>query len=228
MTPRVASREGVRLVLDGIFPPSCLSCTTEGEWLCSSCLGTISFVGRVALPDDHPLTTLIAVSSYQQPIIGGLIRSFKYQRALCLEEEALRDVLLRFREESDALSALLPAPTLIVPLPMDPERQRTRGMDHAFRLATLVQALFFPTVPVRQALARTRITQTNARLATAEARAINLEEAFVCTENVKGEEILLIDDVYTSGATLKEASLQLHAAEAASVQGLVLAQSKTS
>ncbi len=177
------------------------------------------------MPEDHPLTTLIAVSSYQQPIIGGLIRSFKYQRALCLEEEALRDVLLRFREESDGLSVLLPAPTLIVPLPMDPDRQRTRGMDHAFRLATLVQALFFPTVPVRQALARTRITQTNARLATAEARAINLEEAFVCTENVKGEEILLIDDVYTSGATLKEASLQLHAAEAASVQGLVLAQS---
>jgi ComF family protein len=225
MTPREASREGVRLVLDGLFPPSCLSCAEEGEWLCQSCLETISFVGRVALPEDHPLTTLIAVSSYQQPIMGGLIRSFKYQRALCLEEEALRDVLLRFRDESEALSALLPAPTLIVPLPMDPERQRTRGMDHAFRLATLVQALFFPTIPVRQVLARTRVTQTNARLATAEARAANLEEVFQCTQKVKGEEILLIDDVYTSGATLREAALQIHASEGASVQALVLARS---
>ncbi len=227
MPSHVASREVVRQVLDGLFPPSCLSCATEGEWLCSSCLETISFVGRVALPEDHPLTTLIAVSSYQQPIIGGLIRSFKYQRALCLEEEALRDVLLRFRDESGAMSAFLPAPTLIVPLPMDPERQRTRGMDHAFRLANLVQALFFPTIPVRQALARTRVTQANARLATPEARALNLEEVFTCTQKVKGEEILLIDDVYTSGATLKEASRQLHASEAASVQALVLAQSKT-
>lgn len=225
MTPRVASQEVVRFVLDGIFPPSCLSCSREGEWLCGSCLETIPFLGQISLPEGHPLTTLIAVSAYQQPIIGALIRSFKYQRALCLEEEALRDVLIRFREESGALSTLLPTPTLIVPLPMDSERERTRGMDHAFRLATLVQAIFFPTTPIRRVLVRTRITETNARLADAEARMLNVQEVFACNQTLRGEEILLIDDVYTSGATLKEAALQLHASRAASVQAFVMAQS---
>lgn len=223
MSSRSATKELVRVVLDGIFPPTCVGCSGEGEWLCGACLETISFVGRVALPEDDPLGTLVAVSSYQQPLIGGLIRSFKYKRALCLEEEAFQKVFTQFRDTSEGLSSLLPVPTMIVPLSMDPERERTRGMDHTLRLAELVQAVFLPNVPIIQALTRTRATETNARLSSIEARAANVEDVFACQHFVQGSEILLIDDVYTSGATMREASTTLHRSGAASVQGFVVA-----
>lgn len=225
MSSRLASRELVRSVLDGIFPPSCLGCSEAGEWLCESCLVTIPLLGRVPLPEEAPLTTLLAISYYANPLIGGLIRSLKYQRALCLEEEALAGVLKRFRDESESLSSLVPAPTVIVPLPMDPERQRTRGLDHALRLASLVQAFLFPDIPVLQALLRTRSSHTNATLTTPEERSANLRGIFACQTSVRGKEVLLIDDVYTTGATLQEAAVLLHTEGAASVQALVFAQS---
>ena len=220
MTSRAGVREVTRLVLDGIFPPACLGCSEAGEWLCKRCLEDIPFVGSVPCGAESPLDGLCAVSSYHHPIMGALIRSFKYQRALCLEEEALRSVFLKFREK------FVQAPTMIVPLPMDPERERTRGMDHALRLAKLVQSVLWPTTPVVQALTRTRQTHTNASIKSPELRRANVQGVFACTSDLTRERPLLIDDVYTTGATMHEAAKLCRAAGALQVQGLVLGLSK--
>lgn len=156
--------------------------------------------------------------------MGGLIRSFKYQRALCLEEEALQRLVLRFSQEY----ALRP-PTVIVPLAMDPERMRTRGMDHALRLASMLQRVLFPDVPVVQALSRTRTTRTNAQLASAEAKAANVREVFAVDKHLSCQRVLLVDDVYTTGATLCEAANTiLKAVPDAAVHGFVFACVETS
>ncbi len=226
MSVSVASKQIVNVLLDGIFPPLCIGCSKPGEWLCSACLETVPLIGQIPAPEDSPLSTLVAVSSYQHPIIGGLIRSFKYQRALCLEEEALGEVLIRFRDELDVRAAFIPKPTLIVPLPMDADRERTRGLDHALRLAKLIQVIFFPKVPVAQALTRTRASETNASLKNAAARAANMKDLFACQRSVSGEEVLLVDDVFTTGATMLEAAKVLHGKGVASTQGFVFAESK--
>lgn len=225
MPTQAVSRTLVRYVLDGIFPPHCVGCASEGEWLCQTCLLTIPFVGEVPCGKESFLEAIVAVSTYQHPLVGGLIRSFKYQRALCLEDEALRALLFRFGSEVDFTSLFPVPPTMIVPLAMDPERERVRGMDHAARLAQLIQSVLFPDVPIVSALARTRSSRTNAALASPEARRENLRDIFACRSSVAGESILLIDDVYTTGATLREASVALRGAEAAHIEACVLAQS---
>ncbi len=225
MSSTAVSKEILQFVLDGVFPPACIGCSKAGEWLCGRCLGAIPLIGSVESSKESGPEALVAVSSYKDPIMGGLIRSFKYQRALCLEEEALRSVLFRFGSEVDFSSLLSCTPTMLVPLPMDPERERQRGLDHALRLARLIQQVLFPEVPVVQALTRTKIAKTNASLQTAEARSLNLQGVFACCQAVKGASILLIDDVYTTGATLNEATEVLRAAHAPHVQAFVLAQS---
>lgn len=225
MPTQAVSRTLVRYVLDGVFPPLCVGCAAEGEWLCPACLETIPFVGEVPCAAETSLDAMVAISTYQHPLVGGLIRSFKYQRALCLEDEALRALLFRFGSEVDFASLLPFPPTMIVPLAMDPERERVRGLDHAERLARLIQSVLFPEVPVVSALTRTRLTRTNAGLATPEARSENLRDVFACRSAVAGESVLLVDDVYTTGATLREASAVLRSARATHVEACVLAQS---
>lgn len=212
-------------LLDGVFPPVCIGCCAPGEWVCSRCLSEVVLVGEGTRPADSALETLLTVSSYQDPIMGGLIRSLKYQRALCLEEEAFRSILMRFATEIDFASLLNDPPTMIVPLAMDPERERTRGLDHALHIAKLIQAILFPDVPLVQALVRTKLVKTNASLRSSEARALNMQGVFACRSSVDAQSILLVDDVYTTGATLEEATRVLQKSGAAHVQACVLAQS---
>ncbi len=168
------------------------------------CVQSIPFVGSVDLPNESPLQSLTALSMYRHPLVGGLIRSFKYQRAVCLEEEAFFRVAKRF-----AMEHTLQTPSMIVPLAMDPERERIRGMDHALQLALVVQRALFPDVPVIQLLSRTRHTETNAQLDSAAARAANVRDVFAVDKSLTRQRILLVDDVFTTGATIYEAAKTL-------------------
>lgn len=213
------------LVLDGVFPPTCIGCSREGDWLCLPCVETVPLVGEALVPTESPVKRILAISSYQDPLVGGLIRSLKYQRAICLEEEALRAILRRFASEIDFLSSLQALPTMIVPLPMDPERERVRGIDHTLHIARLVQSVLFPDIPVVQALVRTKTVRPNATLGSLEERKANIQDVFDCSIDVSGQSILLVDDVYTTGATLAEGAELVLQRGAEHVQGCVLAQS---
>lgn len=213
------------LVLDGVFPPTCIGCSGEGDWLCLRCVKTIPLMEEAVVPTESPVKRILAISSYQDPLVGGLIRSLKYQRAVCLEDEALRAVLQRFASEVDFLSTLQASPTMIVPLAMDPERERVRGIDHALHIARLVQSVLFPEIPVVQALVRTKTVRANATLGSLEERKANVQDVFVCSVDVSGQSILLVDDVYTTGATMTEAATLLERHGATLVQGCVLARS---
>lgn len=214
-------------ILDGIFPPACIECGKAGVWLCEECLENIPLIGAVELPSENgSLDSLLAISVYQNPVVGKYLRSLKYQRALCLVDEVGGALLRKFQVAFPRL--LWEAPSLLVSLPMDPERKRVRGIDHAFELAKQVQTSLFPDVPLKVALERTRTTEANARLRGAEARAGNIQGALTCNADVQGQDILLIDDVYTTGATMQEAAKVLKTAGAGSVHGLVFAASQGS
>ncbi|MFN3265602.1 MAG: ComF family protein [Deinococcales bacterium] len=109
----------------------------------------------------------------------------------------------------------------VVPIPLHATRANLRGYNQAELLAgAIAQGL---GVPSHEALKRVRATQQQARLAKSE-RLKNLEGAFALQKSVTGLELLLIDDVYTSGTTLTEASLVLIEAGAKRVRMAVLAR----
>jgi ComF family protein len=145
-----------------------------------------------------------------------VLHRYKYGR-----ECSLAPVLSRVLLAAPPLAA---AHDLIIPVPLHRERLRWRGFNQAVLLARpLARARGIPLDV--DALCRHRPTQPQAGLA-AVARRPNMRGAFSVRrrEAVAGRSILLVDDVYTTGATVNECARVLRGAGARRVDVLVLAR----
>ncbi|MDI6824280.1 MAG: ComF family protein [Bacillota bacterium] len=111
-------------------------------------------------------------------------------------------------------------PDLLVPVPLAAGRYRQRGFNQAEELARVVGGRW--RVPVVNALGRRRAAKQQAGLGRA-ARWENLRGAFVPLMDLRGATITVIDDVFTTGATLANCTVALLQAGAVRVDGLVLA-----
>jgi ComF family protein len=113
----------------------------------------------------------------------------------------------------------------IVPIPLADGRRRERGYNQTELLAGLLSEISnLPVVP--DALARTVETKPHRAGMDDRARAQSLENAFLVVRPrlVAGKRILLVDDVFTSGATLREATAALHVAEVEAVTVFTVAR----
>lgn len=102
----------------------------------------------------------------------------------------------------------------IVPVPVSKRRMRTYGFDHLSLLLQQTQP-FCKTIPVVYGLKKIRETADQITLSRAE-RLKNLFGAFGAAEDFRGRSVLLVDDVYTTGATTnacKDALLRAGAAQ---------------
>ncbi len=109
----------------------------------------------------------------------------------------------------------------VIPIPLFVLRQQTRGYNQARELAkSLATAL---DVPKLEALKRVKSTKRQAKLGKTE-RSSNVREAFEVVQNVRGLELILVDDVYTSGATATECALVLIEAGAKRVRIAVISR----
>lgn len=149
---------------------------------------------------------------------GGLrklIHLYKFDGILTLEHPL-----------SQWLAVALPRderPDLIVPVPLHWLRRWRRGYDQAWRLAS---ALSHRTgIPCGQVLRRKRKTRPQTSLTRAERR-LNVRGAFEAPrpDRIRGKTVLLVDDVYTTGATLGECAKSLRAAGARRVIVLTVAR----
>ena len=112
---------------------------------------------------------------------------------------------------------------IIVPVPLHRSRERERGFNQATLIgARLADALSVPCMP--KALARVKHTPPQAETKSREERRANIMGCFSGNAAlVRGASILLVDDVFTSGETVREAVRALKAAGAKTVVALVAA-----
>lgn len=170
--------------------PQCAEPTTHGE-RCGRCLARPPAFDGVS-----------ALHAYEFPL-DRLIQALKYGHQLALATwfgEALANVV----GEREA--------TCVVPLPLHPGRLQERGFNQAAEIARpLATRLKLPLI--YDGLIRVRPTQPQAEQPLAKRQA-NVRNAFECQRDFSGQEILLVDDVLTSGATLDEAArvLKIHGA----------------
>lgn len=108
----------------------------------------------------------------------------------------------------------------LVPVPLHPRREAVRGYNQARLLANAVAER--ANIPVHDALVRELDTRQQVSLS-AELRRTNMAGAFRTQANVEGRNLVLIDDVITTGATLLECARALRAAGAARVGAVTLA-----
>jgi ComF family protein len=159
------------------------------------------------------------VGAYQGPL-QSCIHALKYDGNTRLAEplgQLLAEGYINYDMHAD----------VVIPVPLHRERQQQRGYNHAHLLAQVCSARI--GVPLRNdVLIRHRATPAQVGLNPNERRE-NVAGAFLCTaafatRALHGRTVLMIDDVYTTGATLEACATPLFAAGAAAVCGLVLAR----
>ena len=110
----------------------------------------------------------------------------------------------------------------IVPVPLSPERLRSRGYNQALEIARHVASVTGARLAL-DACQRSRDTSAQMELPLAE-RARNVRGAFECPRLVEGATVAVLDDVMTTGATLHEVAAALKRAGAARVVNWIVAR----
>jgi ComF family protein len=217
-----------------IFPKYCVSCRRAGSLLCQDCWPKISFIYEQICPicrqpsiagrthtgcaTKWGIDGLISLTYYSGPI-RGLIRQLKYRGATVTQELISRLLFEYVRHESIYLP-----PAIITPIPLHPHNLRRRGFNQAEIIATaLSMQLSYPQVV--DVVQRQRQTVSQTTLAKQQ-RQQNMRGAFRVSDGqqIKGADFILVDDVFTTGATLREATKTLKRAGASSVFGFTLAR----
>ncbi len=167
------------------------------------------------LTEPPPFKRARAAALYDGPPAAA-IKRFKFGRQLVYLPVMQAWLKERGRE-------MLEDADLLLPVPLHPRRLKARGFNQALLLA---QGLTEKPV-AREALIRVRHTVPQVGLNPKERRE-NVKAAFVVArpELIKGKNILLVDDLFTTGATARECARALNQAGAARVEVLTVGRVK--
>jgi ComF family protein len=228
------------LILDIFFPPNCLQCgkylERSDKIICDDCYSSIKLnntsfcsVCRARLPNSrkicHRKTSylLAAAINYDEPVIQNLLHYFKYKG---FEKIAplLGEVLIKYLEDIIRNSKLEIRNFVVVPIPLHFWRERQRGFNQAKLLAEILARHF--NLELKVALKRTKNNKPQVKLKNNEERLKNMAGCFRVEnpDEVRGKNIILVDDVFTSGATMNEAVKTLKAAGAKRIVALTVAK----
>lgn len=202
-------------IINLIFPKYCVGCDKTGSFLCAKCFDKIDFYAFDLKMEDgkSDLDQLFCAGKYQPPL-SSLITTFKYQGVIEIGKEFAR-ILYNCVNFPDC--------DFITAVPMHPKKLKQRGFNQtqviAKELARLCQ------IPFSEPLERKKYSAPQASLSR-EGRLKHLENTFAlkCKEGkLIDKSILIIDDVTTTGTTLKKCAEILKQAGAKRVVGVVVA-----
>ena len=214
----------VRLVLDLLFPPRCVFCgeiIPPGMQVCRSCAKTVAPCGSIrslSLPESGGQVSCAALYSYEDKVRASILR-YKFhgakQNADYYAEKLAGFVKLAFPDA--ALS-------LVTWVPLSEERKKERGYDQAERIARqLAAALHLPCAPCLRKAKPNRVQHFLNR----GERAGNVRGVYASDgEEAAGKNVLLVDDIVTTGATLAECAEVLFRSGAAAVFCAAVAQAE--
>jgi ComF family protein len=199
-------------VLDLLLPQRCLVCSLPGEQVCDGCRSRLELIApplcaRCGTPTQWPVGRCLECA--------GRRLAFARARAAVAYDEPIRCVVAAWKERglrklagwaAEIVTEAIPAPMTdcIAFVPSDGERRLRRGHHAAERLAVELAARW--ELPLAPLLARTRSASPQRGLDHASRRR-NVREAFRADGGPA--RVLLVDDVYTTGATVNAAASAL-------------------
>ena len=222
--------------LNLLFPKYCLGCKKEGVWICDECAATLVYVKITLCPWCSKVPTVcgfVCQECKAKTHLSQIIWAYDYN--LLLVEKMVLSLKYAYVEEiaefmGNALARQFSAETrkdtdyIVIPIPLHKKRMRERGFNQAERIGrAFAKQLGILSAP--HVLARVKHTKSQVGLSKEE-RSKNVSEAFRVRDAsaLVGKSIILIDDVYTTGATMREAASALIAAGAKKVIGVAFAK----
>jgi len=220
-------------VIDLIFPKTCVSCKEEGFWICPKCRQKIILVKSLTCPKCNRITKQgqVCLRCSKTSCLKGLIVAAHYN------EGALKEAIHKYKYEgvsdiakdlgkilSDILKSRWHKFAVLIPVPLHKKRQARRGYNQAELLAKEISQICKYKV-INNKLVRIKFSKSQVELS-GRARRENIKNAFLWKgkDEVKGKNVLVVDDVYTTGATLEECAKTLKSAGAKCVWAVVLAK----
>ena len=211
------------------FPPVCVGCGKPEHLICQHCEKDIYWLNEAFCPGCltsvdgacangcQPMPDIIYTAvSYIGPIPKA-IHHLKYEGHFALAQPLAKIMMAAW--QSDWCQ-----PDMLVPIPFHKKREQKRSYNQAALLVNEI-AEEWPVQPHLDALYRIRATTPQVGL-NAPQRQNNVINAFWANSAVKGKTVLLVDDVFTTGATMQAAAIALYGAGAKSVKGFALAKAE--
>jgi competence protein ComFC len=221
--------------LGALFPQRCLGCGIFDTWMCMDCHGSLALITQQRCPfcthhtplgqvcpectqhTSYALDGIYVASTFMDPRIKKLVHYFKYKfiRELADPIAVLMAQSLQHSE--------LPSPDILVAVPLHSRRKRWRGYNQSQELLEQLDLIIPQST---DNLIRRRFTTSQVSKGKRAKRLKNLHGAFsVIDPSVFAHKnVLLIDDIVTTGTTLNECAKALKKAGAKSVTGFVLAR----
>ncbi len=199
-------------ILDLFFPKKCLECNISGKYICSSCLKKVKKNGWNS-------NWVYSVWRYRG-VIRKAILALKYKYSTDIAEELAIHLSRVLKRENINLDE-----ACLVPIPLHWYRKNFRGFNQSEEVGKLVaKKMDWKFIP--DLLIRIKSTIPQAQL-TGSARRENLHRVFSLNPNIlisKYPNIILFDDVLTTGSTLLEASKVLREGGAKRIMCLTIAK----
>ncbi len=231
---------GIMVLIDLLFPKFCLGCRLPGTYLCPHCQknlrqlkqGRCFYCQRDSLYGlTHPLclkkfnvdgvTSLYSYNGFLKKII----KNFKYRLATKIAQDLFRAITPEAIDRLSFYKKLSP-PIYFQPIPLSRKKFRERGFNQAFILTKFFMT--YLNLPIADFLLRVKDTDPQSVQKNKRDRSINLRNAFVINQKtnfglINNARIILVDDVITSGSTIREAAKVLRKAGALKIYALSLA-----
>lgn len=224
-------------LLDLIFPKYCVGCEKEGIWLCKGCLKKITLIKKPFCPmcnrltpkgqfcsrcrPKTELTGVLIAAYYKDGPIKEAIHTFKYDGAYDLSGD-LGDIIIYALKKRSIQKGYI-----LIPVPLHKNRFKQRGFNQSELLAEYIIKKHPKFKYVKNKLIRIKQSPHQVDL-NREERLKNVQGQFdwIGSKNeLKNKKIILVDDIYTTGATLNEcAKILRKKAGVKEVWGLVIAK----
>jgi ComF family protein len=225
-----------KIIFDALFAPVCAHCRkiipSPEKFLCEECFFSVKTnktlfcpVCRARVPENKKIChfdsrhLLAAASDYGDPVMQSAIRLLKYKRIKGLGSRI-----------SEIMSGYLGGLNLnlkefsIAPIPLHRKKEFFRGFNQSRIIAGEISKTF--NLPLEDFLKRTKNNKQQAGLKDYDKRKENIKNCFEAEnpKSVFGKNIILVDDVFTSGATMNEAVKVLKSCGAGKIIALVAAK----
>lgn len=208
-------------ILNFLFPPACSVCgKINPNWLCPKCQQRVERLEKSCLVEieNRKYEKLLYLFKYES-LIRKLILRYKFSNKAYLNHFFANEII-----KDEKTRELLKQYDMIIPVPMHKKKMQKRGYNQTELVANELEKSL--GIPARKdILSKVINTITQSKLG-GKARQNNIQHAFFIKNDIEVEDkkIILLDDIYTTGATSEECSRVLKEAGASEVLVLVLAK----
>jgi competence protein ComFC len=220
-----------RVVVRTIFPEVCAGCGVSGTWMCDECTGLLRRVAperacaRCGQPEQFGRSRCRRCDSWNAALSASRsVLEFDGPGRLAVHRLKYRNEPARAEWCAKQIAALIVdlewTTDVMIPVPLHHSRYRERGYNQSEHICRWLAKIL--DTDVSSALIRNRSTASQVGLGATE-RVTNVRGAFQSSQRLDGMDVMLVDDVITTGSTLSECAVACVRGGATRVRAVTLA-----